>query len=99
MNSCPFPPDFAPTWGRRALPVSRGCALACPIAAYAGASDPHTTVDDMQAWGRETTSGLQARMFPGGHFFIQTARDEVLALLRQDLTASVVSQAMAGIEL
>jgi surfactin synthase thioesterase subunit len=56
-------------------------------------------VDDMQAWGRETTSGLQARMFPGGHFFIQTARDEVLALLRQDLTASVVSQAMAGIEL
>jgi medium-chain acyl-[acyl-carrier-protein] hydrolase len=72
--------------------------LPCPIAAYAGASDPHTTVDDIQAWGRETTSGLQARLFPGGHFFIQSARDEVLKWLRADLAASTAARVMAGIE-
>jgi medium-chain acyl-[acyl-carrier-protein] hydrolase len=72
--------------------------LPCPIVAYGGASDPHATEGEIQTWDRETTRALRARMFPGGHFFIQTARDEVLAQLRHDLTACVAQQAMAGIE-
>jgi medium-chain acyl-[acyl-carrier-protein] hydrolase len=72
--------------------------LPCPISAYGGASDPHATEDDIQAWGRETTSGLRARMFRGGHFFIQSARDEVLERLSADLAASVAARVMAGVD-
>ena len=73
--------------------------LPCPIAAYAGASDPHTQ-PKTTCWrgGGRRRVGCEARLFAGGHFFIQTARDEVLERLQSDLAASTAARVMAGNE-
>jgi medium-chain acyl-[acyl-carrier-protein] hydrolase len=72
--------------------------LSCPIAAYGGDADPHATESDLRQWGRETSGAHHVRMFRGGHFFIQSARDEVLAHLKRDLAASLATPSMVASE-
>jgi medium-chain acyl-[acyl-carrier-protein] hydrolase len=53
--------------------------LPCPLSAYGGLADEESVRDRLEPW-REHTSGVFAlRMFPGDHFFLQSAR---LPLLR-----------------
>jgi medium-chain acyl-[acyl-carrier-protein] hydrolase len=72
--------------------------LSCPIVAYGGESDPHATESDLQTWGRETSGAHHVRLFPGGHFFLQSARDQLLAHLKRDLAASTAAQSMVASE-
>jgi medium-chain acyl-[acyl-carrier-protein] hydrolase len=53
--------------------------LAIPIAAFGGDSDRQTTVADLEAWAQETTAAFQVRVFPGGHFYLDSGRRRVLA--------------------
>ena len=55
--------------------------LDCPIRAYGGAEDPNVRREHLEAWAQQTTAAFGMRVFPGGHFFPQTARDEFLAAL------------------
>lgn len=59
--------------------------LGCSISAFGGAQDP--TVDDqsLAAWRDQTGSDFKLKLFPGEHFFIQTARAAVLQELNADL--------------
>jgi surfactin synthase thioesterase subunit/glycosyltransferase involved in cell wall biosynthesis len=59
--------------------------LGCPIHAYGGTEDPNVRREHLEAWALQTTSSFSLRMFPGGHFFPQTAREDFLAALSQDL--------------
>ena len=59
--------------------------LSCPLVIYGGEQDPHADRADILAWTRETAAVCQVRQFSGGHFFIMSARDQVLAALRRDL--------------
>ncbi len=59
--------------------------LDCPIRAYGGTEDPNVRREHLEAWARQTTSTFGLRMFPGGHFFPQTTRDDFLAALAQDV--------------
>jgi len=59
--------------------------LACPIRAYGGMHDPNVTRAHLEAWGEQTTSGFALRLFPGGHFYLQSNRREFLASLSRDL--------------
>ena len=61
--------------------------LDCPIRAYGGAEDPNVTCAHLEAWAEQTTGTFAARVFPGGHFYLQTYRQDFLAALAQDLTA------------
>ncbi len=65
--------------------------LSVPIRAYGGEVDPNVTPEHVAAWREQTTSSFASTMFPGGHFFIDTARGEFLAKLGEDV-ASVLSQ-------
>ncbi len=64
---------------------SEEAPLDCPIRAYGGLEDPNVSREHIEAWGRQTTSSFAARFFPGGHFFIDTARAAFLAALSEDL--------------
>jgi surfactin synthase thioesterase subunit/glycosyltransferase involved in cell wall biosynthesis len=55
--------------------------LACPIRAYGGAEDPNITREHLDAWRCQTTASFGMRIFPGGHFFINTDRDAFLGAL------------------
>jgi medium-chain acyl-[acyl-carrier-protein] hydrolase len=59
--------------------------LACPIRAYGGDGDPNVKPEHLAAWGRQTTAGFSVRTFDGGHFFVDSARDEFLRALAGDL--------------
>jgi surfactin synthase thioesterase subunit len=39
----------------------------------------------LEVWRQETVGDFRMRLFPGGHFFLDTARDEFLAALSADL--------------
>jgi surfactin synthase thioesterase subunit len=63
--------------------------LAIPIVAYGGLLDADVSRDQLLAWADETTACCTVRMFPGGHFFLRTARDQVVAALTRDLTQAL----------
>lgn len=63
-----------------ALPVR------CPISAFGSYEDPHVRLEDLELWGELTTTGdFRSHHFPGKHFFLRTAREPLLAALRQDI--------------
>ena len=59
--------------------------LPCPISAFGGVLDDHVRRADVLTWGAETSGGFQARMFPGGHFFLDDAKPRLLQTIAEDL--------------
>ena len=53
--------------------------LEAPIAAFGGWEDNRATQVQLAAWREFTTGAFTLRMLPGGHFFIQSARAELVA--------------------
>lgn len=49
-------------------------ALNCPIVALAGLHDGHVTQAEMKAWQQHTQHHFALHMFPGDHFYINSAR-------------------------
>ena len=60
--------------------------LDCPLSCFGGEDDRHVSLADLEAWRDETSGRLRVRTFPGGHFFLESARSEVLRALGEDLT-------------
>ena len=62
-----------------------GPRLNCPIAAFGGMDDRQTTLNDIQAWHRNTIAAFTTMLFDGDHFFVQQTPtrvvEQVLALL------------------
>jgi medium-chain acyl-[acyl-carrier-protein] hydrolase len=59
--------------------------LNCKIYVYGGKSDPNVKPEHLQAWQEHTTGAATVRLFPGGHFYLQTAQQEFLKALAADL--------------
>lgn len=59
--------------------------LDCPIIAMGGAQDASVSPRELAAWGEQTSAGLATRLFPGGHFFIHTARQLLTWTIAQEL--------------
>jgi surfactin synthase thioesterase subunit len=61
--------------------------LSVPIFAYGGDADPNVTSEHLEAWREQTTSKFQRYEFPGGHFYLESARSLLLNALRAALAA------------
>jgi len=59
--------------------------LSCPIVAYGGDGDPQTSRDELEEWRGQTTGPFGVRVFSGGHFFVETAREAVFSAVRADV--------------
>jgi medium-chain acyl-[acyl-carrier-protein] hydrolase len=59
--------------------------LNCPISAFGGLQDPRVNRGDLEAWRDQTTVSFSLRMFPGDHFFLNTAQPALLQALSQEL--------------
>lgn len=59
--------------------------LDCPIRAYGGQDDERIRPDHLEAWREQTTASFSMRLFPGGHFFLDTNRAQFLETLARDL--------------
>jgi surfactin synthase thioesterase subunit len=53
--------------------------LPCPISAFGGSDDRFATREQLEAWRSETSGAFRVRIFPGGHFYVDARRAEVLA--------------------
>lgn len=62
-----------------------GVSVSCPVTVLIGDTDPRVTVDEANAWCEHTTGELDVRVFPGGHFYLVERRQEVLAVLGEQL--------------
>ncbi len=71
----------------RAYVYEAGRPLGCSIRAYGGEQDANISREHLEAWAKETSGDFSLRMFPGGHFFIDTARAEFLSALAADVAA------------
>ena len=59
--------------------------LSCPISTLGGLQDHRVSRDDLEAWRDQTSGSFSLRMFPGGHFFWNTAQPPLLQMLSQEL--------------
>jgi medium-chain acyl-[acyl-carrier-protein] hydrolase len=62
--------------------------IPCPITVFGGVEDRTLTAESLAAWSAMTHATFRIEMFPGGHFFPQTARPALLASIARDLDAS-----------
>lgn len=59
--------------------------LECPISVFGGESDESVGRDALEAWSVHTRAPSRLRILPGGHFFVQSARDRLLRGILDDL--------------
>ena len=53
--------------------------LSLPITALCSRADPLVSIEEMQPWEQHTTADFALVQLEGGHFFLESARDEILA--------------------
>jgi len=58
-----------------------GMTVESPITALGGEQDMAATIDEIIAWQEVTEVGFDHRMFSGEHFFIDSSREGVLAII------------------
>jgi pyochelin biosynthesis protein PchC len=58
-----------------------GCDLDCPVAACVGDADDEVPVEESLAWQDATTGPFVSRVFPGDHFFLRPAAEDLAAWL------------------
>ena len=56
----------------------QGAPLTCPITVLIGDSDPESTIEEAAAWANHTTGAFEQRVLPGGHFFLDQHRADVV---------------------
>jgi medium-chain acyl-[acyl-carrier-protein] hydrolase len=61
-----------------------GRPLACPITALGGIGD-RVSREDLEGWREQTVSRFMLRMFPGDHFFLNSAQATLLEVIARDL--------------
>ena len=55
-----------------------GPDLRCPVAVLIGDRDPKVTLVEARAWAGHTTGEMSLRVFPGGHFYLDEHRHDVV---------------------
>ncbi|MEU2513098.1 thioesterase II family protein [Streptomyces syringium] len=58
-----------------------GAAVGCPLTVLVGDRDPETTIEEAGAWEAHTTGAFAMRVCPGGHFFLDSNRSEVIDVI------------------
>jgi medium-chain acyl-[acyl-carrier-protein] hydrolase len=59
--------------------------LTCGMSVYNGLSDTAISKENLMEWQKYVAADLRLRWFPGGHFYIHTARAALLQGLLEDL--------------
>lgn len=59
--------------------------LAAPIHVFAGTHEPSLTAEHLEAWRPLTSGEFSLERFPGGHFYLEPRRAELLEAIRRRL--------------
>jgi medium-chain acyl-[acyl-carrier-protein] hydrolase len=61
--------------------------LGCPIIVFGGLEDRRVNRSQLEAWSVETSARCSMHLLPGGHFFLNSARAELLAQICRELNS------------
>jgi medium-chain acyl-[acyl-carrier-protein] hydrolase len=61
--------------------------LDCPLSAFGGLQDQEVSREQLEAWRDETTAAFSCKIFPGGHFFLDTDQPMILRAVAQELSS------------
>ena len=61
-------------------------SLACEIAAFGGLQDTKVSIENLEAWREQTNQKFSAHLLPGDHFFLHSAQDQLLQILKTKLS-------------
>jgi medium-chain acyl-[acyl-carrier-protein] hydrolase len=64
--------------------------LNCPLTVFGGLQD-ETDRESLENWRKQTTASFSLRMLPGGHFFLHTARTQLIRIVAQELSQGTTS--------
>ncbi|MFI2612897.1 thioesterase II family protein [Kitasatospora sp. NPDC018619] len=64
-------------------------AVRAPITAFTGDADPLVPVREVASWAELTTGGYQEQVYPGGHFYLDDCRPDLLGRIGRVLSATV----------
>jgi len=67
---------------------SDGSPLNVPIRAYGGLDDPRVSRERLEGWASLTNAGFKSQYFPGDHFFINIARESIIASITTELQSA-----------
>lgn len=59
-----------------------------PITAFTGDVDPLVPVRDVDSWAELTTGGYRERAYPGGHFYLDDCRADLLGRIGRELSGT-----------
>ncbi|GAA1196079.1 thioesterase II family protein [Pseudonocardia alaniniphila] len=59
--------------------------ISSPLHVHVGDDDPRVTEDEARAWAAHTTGICTLTRHPGGHFYLDSRTDQVLAAIRHEL--------------
>jgi len=62
-----------------------GERLTCSLSAFGGLQDPHARRDELEAWRVHTCATFAVRLFPGDHFYLNSARPLLLRMVAREL--------------
>ncbi|HZF13058.1 MAG TPA: thioesterase domain-containing protein [Thermoanaerobaculia bacterium] len=57
--------------------------LDLPLVAWGGVGDPEASEEQVTAWKEHSRQPVEVRIFPGGHFYVNSSRPAVLAALAE----------------
>ncbi len=69
----------------RSYVYSEDAPLNVAIRAYGGEDDPNIRAEHREGWAEQSTLSFAARVFHGGHFYLNTSREALLHALKADL--------------
>jgi medium-chain acyl-[acyl-carrier-protein] hydrolase len=64
--------------------------LSCPLTVFGGLQD-ETDRESLETWREQTTASFSLRMLPGDHFFLHTARSQLIRMVAQELSRRTTS--------
>ena len=59
--------------------------LECPMTICGGLEDRRVEAGRLVAWSKMTTEACEVRLFPGGHFYLNSSRSTFLRTYSDDL--------------
>lgn len=68
-----------------------GPPLSCPIVALTGDDDPHVTMEEARAWSEHTAADFSLRVYPGGHFYLNTHAAAVIGVISGHIAGRVAT--------
>ena len=64
--------------------------LNCPITVFGGKQDTQVTTEELMAWQQQTEGEFTRQMFNGGHFFLNSARQDLLKAIATQLSQQLL---------